>query len=509
MSLWKCRLGSSAALVLILSLTGCGGGGSGSSGTAGSISGKGTDVTGVPVPNVEVVAGGVTATTDEAGNYVLDAVPSKNDMSINAKLLGFMPYSTQVALAPAGTSLVNISMIPILNTGNYASTTGGVYNGSDGSSITLPANAYVVAGTKTKYEGNITIATQDYNVGTTVGALTFPNSYRTNDGLIHSHGGLEIILVGEQGESLQLDGNSKVIIEMAGLGVPSEGQKMEVWHYNNTNGRWSSEGDAEVKGSRYRAVVSKVGLLTLGSRAAGTAKVTGCVVNENQEVVQHSKIQLLGNNWLAQDFDTDSEGRFSVTAIADTPFEVSAGKGGNATRLPSPFVAVPDSTLDIPECIVLTSPSAQFTLVWGAEPRDLDAHLVFARAADEVSQDVSFGNPNVGDITLSADAATGIGPEVIDIGKLTDGTYTFSVQHFNGLSRIANSGATATLDITGQVTRTLIAPEVGGTGVDDEWTIWTVTVKSGNITIKDVNTIAKKKSLKTEGFIDISVKGVQ
>lgn len=493
-------------------------------GTPGTPGNPATPTTFLPLAGVTVKAGGKIATTNDKGVFVIKDLEPRESVSVKISHDEYWPVDKQVSLSSATTTTVSTTLSPIGKPGFFDSKLGMLYKVGL-TSITLPASSYVVAGTDKPYKGEIGIISRYYDIQNGDAGI-FPNSYKIIGAdnapkVLQSHGAQNILLFGDKGQSIQLAPNTTAIIELPYSSALKPGEKMKMWHYNHNTGVWEFEDNVVAKNDLYRAVISKVGMLSLGIASPKTGTVTGCVTNPKNEPQQHAQVDIIGENWIAHDLDTDDFGNFSITASAGTPFTINAQKNGVHNGLTGTFVVVAGETLELPKCISLTSPSAIFSINWGVEPRDLDAHLTFTRAVTTkpdkdgnvptpVTNDISFNTKFLDDVFLSAESSTGTGPETIDIASLTDGKYIFSVHHFNGLSNISSSGAVATLDISGQGTRTATPPKDKAKGVNDIWNIWDVTVKSGAITVSEINTITQKASRKGMdlGNINISSKGI-
>jgi hypothetical protein len=91
---------------------------------------------------------------------------------------------------------------------------------------------------------------------------------------------------------------------------------------------------------------------------------------------------------------------------------------------------------------------AQFTLVWGEEPRDIDSHL-WTPMIEGYTYEVYYGYPGAVDTppfaNLDVDDVTSYGPEHVTIHDNFTGTYTYAVYHFSGEGTIATSGASVSL----------------------------------------------------------------
>ncbi len=130
--------------------------------------------------------------------------------------------------------------------------------------------------------------------------------------------------------------------------------------------------------------------------------------------------------------------------------------------------------------------SLSMKLTWGANPRDLDAHLVGPN-----NYHIEFTQK--GSLTVSpfarldVDNTSGFGPEIITVVKFeTPGTYTFSVHHFSGTSTITSSPARVELSLDG--VNSVFTPPPGQTTTDKTWNVFELIVDTSfNVT---VNTLA-------------------
>ncbi len=142
----------------------------------------------------------------------------------------------------------------------------------------------------------------------------------------------------------------------------------------------------------------------------------------------------------------------------------------------------------------------RLVLNWGANPRDLDAHLT-PPVIEGQTYEIYYQVGNRGDLTnypfaaLDHDATNGFGPETITIGEFFPGTYHFYVEKYAGVGSIACSGATVNIYTDAGVVQTLVAP---ATGVGDFWAVCDVDGATGAIIVLSqiqTNTPASLKSL--------------
>ena len=107
----------------------------------------------------------------------------------------------------------------------------------------------------------------------------------------------------------------------------------------------------------------------------------------------------------------------------------------------------------------------RLVLSWGAEPKDLDAHVIGPIPSSSQSFHISYRNMRAyGDRHfLDIDDTTGYGPETITLGGLDKGTYAFAVHDYSDLlsarsSRLSYSGATVRLYRERELLKTVTIP---------------------------------------------------
>jgi hypothetical protein len=128
---------------------------------------------------------------------------------------------------------------------------------------------------------------------------------------------------------------------------------------------------------------------------------------------------------------------------------------------------------------VLSSGQYRIVLTWGAEPPDLDSHLITPRG-----EEVYFGNKetDAGDANLDVDDTTSYGPETITISAPQNGTYAYFVYNWSQRPSLTASGAMVRIYDSGGLLQTYNVPSAGN-GL-----YWNVFTLNGS-TISDINTI--------------------
>lgn len=135
-----------------------------------------------------------------------------------------------------------------------------------------------------------------------------------------------------------------------------------------------------------------------------------------------------------------------------------------------------------------TAGSLTIILTWGSSPSDLDSHIT-GPTSNGSRFHVYYGSMTYGSISLDRDDTASYGPETITVSSVEDGIYRYSVHNFSNKSstsstNLANSGATVTLYLDGELYATYYVPS----GVGTLWTVFEYDSETGTVT--PINTLS-------------------
>jgi hypothetical protein len=278
-----------------------------------------------------------------------------------------------------------------------------------------------------------------------------------------------------------------------------------MWYFDTSKGFWMEEG----QGSYDSVTDSFVGSITHFSTwnfdvAYPRAYISGRVVNSAGTPVPGATVECWGpgwkyNRWASGETCTASDGTFTRIPVECTViFKYKASKGGYDSITHTIDDALTcDEEYNVGDIVLGSVSSAQVTLTWGANPSDLDSHLIVpAHGSDtefhlyyfysmDDGFDFSGDHPNA---NLDTDDVTSYGPEVVTILHFYPGTYHYYVRHFDGTGNIENSGAEVNVIIQG-VGIYRFTPPSGQTGGTNIWRVFDIVVdESGTITeVKTIN----------------------
>lgn len=213
-----------------------------------------------------------------------------------------------------------------------------------------------------------------------------------------------------------------------------------------------------------------------GGGTAGT--VTGTVYDSTALGIALAgvSVSIVGSSYAAT---SDAYGAFSITAPEGT-VTVHFQKTGY-TFVDIVVAVVAGETASASDGIVAYRPLAagqfRFILTWGAQPADLDSHLLLPDGAE----DIYFGHEIAVDrsANLDWDDTSSYGPETITITSPKTGTYIYSIDNYSGSPDMgANSAAVVRVyDSTGLIKTLHITDAPGAAASVDHW--WYVCTMNG------------------------------
>jgi tetratricopeptide (TPR) repeat protein len=142
----------------------------------------------------------------------------------------------------------------------------------------------------------------------------------------------------------------------------------------------------------------------------------------------------------------------------------------------------------------------RIVLNWGAEPRDLDSHVVFP------GNHVYFSSMRGTDAMLDVDNTHGFGPETITLTRKHVGEkYVYAVHDYSDRSnlqtdRLSHSGAKVFVYVGQTLVKTYYVPT---TGIGNLWTVFAVTPEGEFQDLNTIKSVASQDRLQVSEFQDV------
>ena len=282
-----------------------------------SVSGKVTDSNGTAVSGARVAIAGHIVTTTADGSYTLSSVPAGERVLVNVTHPDYLANSRVTEVNTTDVTQ-NITLDTPKATLTFDAADGATISQRNGASVELPANGYIDAN-GTAYTGAVTVKMSYHAITTQSARATFPGTFEGIEGNttfpIQSYGFMNVELTDENGNPVNLDGNSTATLTYPNdksLHTPST---VPLWYYDKSQGYWIEEGEA-VRTNNFYYVGTVTHFTSWNLDVKGkSATLTGCVKDENGNPVANANVQFKSANWNSKTVYTDENGSISVTSI--------------------------------------------------------------------------------------------------------------------------------------------------------------------------------------------------
>jgi hypothetical protein len=228
-----------------------------------SVQGNVVDENNVPVVGATVTSGTKTTTTDRYGAFRFNSISlSKNNGYVKVNKPGYFVGSRSFVTTAGRTHNVRIKLLTKTTTGSFAGSTGGTVNLTGGAKLIMPVDA-VTDASGSPYTGTVNVAMRWLDPTSNDLPYTMPGDLRgiTTAGEergLESFGMMGVELTGSGGQALKVAAGktAELTFPIPAAIAATAPATIDLWHFDETNGRWKQEGQATKTGSNYIAQVS-------------------------------------------------------------------------------------------------------------------------------------------------------------------------------------------------------------------------------------------------------------
>jgi len=269
----------------------------------GSVIGTVVDQLDQPIENALITVGGKSEMTDQNGTFVITEVGLTNfGKYVSATKSGYFHGGKNIFANAEGTYRTKISLVENAPVADFSATDGVTYEIS-GAKIQIPENSISLNGTP--YFGTVNLSTtwldptQDETYDVMPGNLTALNGDNELQTLL-SFGMIGVDLYSPDGDKLQLtEGTTANLTFPIPQSLQSAAeQTIDLWHFDETSGKWLLEGQANLEGNNY---VAEVGHFSWWNCDVASEITSFCVnfVDRfgNPVVVQNAELVLSSDNF--------------------------------------------------------------------------------------------------------------------------------------------------------------------------------------------------------------------
>jgi hypothetical protein len=217
----------------------------------------------VPVVGATVTSSGKTTTTDRYGIFTFKNISlSKNNGYVRVKKTGFFDGSRSFVSVAGRVHTVRIKLLAKNNSGTFTGGSGGTVNLTNGAKLVMPAGA-VTDASGNAYTGTVNIAMKWLDPTSPELPFIMPGDLRgiTTTGEergLESFGMLGVEMTGSGGQALKIatGQTAELTFPIPASIAGNAPATIDLWHFDEVNGRWKQDGQATKSGSNYIAQVA-------------------------------------------------------------------------------------------------------------------------------------------------------------------------------------------------------------------------------------------------------------
>ena len=230
-----------------------------------SFTGQVVDESNNPIAGADITLHGPQGGVYETNEYGYFQVKKKkvpgNGAYVSVRKEGFF-HGSRTYYPAAGNGKMKIMLISKNPTGSVSSSTGGIVTGPENAIVDLPADGFVLSNGQS-YSGTVEVAMKYLSADNSMTGILAPGDLRAINGndeqvVLSSAGMLAVELSGSNGEALQLkDGKEATLTFPLNSALASNApQSIPLWYFDEENGNWVEEGQAQLENGKYVGKVS-------------------------------------------------------------------------------------------------------------------------------------------------------------------------------------------------------------------------------------------------------------
>ncbi len=216
-----------------------------------------------PVVGATVISGTKTTTTDRYGNFQFNNISlSKANGYVRVEKAGYFNGNRSFVTTAGRIHNVRIRLIPKTNSGNFIASAGGTVTLSSGAKLVIPANA-VTDASGNAYTGQVNIAMTWIDPKASNLPEIVPGDLRgwttsNEERGLETYGMIGVEMTGAGNAPLKIASGKtgELTFPVPATMVSSAPATIDLWHFDETTGKWKQEGTATKTGNNYVANVS-------------------------------------------------------------------------------------------------------------------------------------------------------------------------------------------------------------------------------------------------------------
>ncbi len=249
-----------------------------------------------PIENVTIYIGSEIAITDSNGIFIInDALVHERFAYIKAKKPGYI-HGSRAVVPSSGTNKVTIMLLEETVAGTTNSGTVETISLTNGASVSL--NGEYVDENGTEYTGSVNVIMHhldpvDDKMPMQMPGMLYAENTEGEERMLKTLGMLAVELRGINGEDLNLAEGSTAEIKIpvdASL-LADAPATIPLWYFDETNGYWIEEGEANLVGSEYIGTVAHFSFWNCDIPAEAV-NICVTLVDENGNTIANSQVTI-------------------------------------------------------------------------------------------------------------------------------------------------------------------------------------------------------------------------
>ena len=333
-----------------------------------SLSGRIFDESGNAVSGATVMAGNVTAITDQYGIYTIADVELAKERAIVTINKGGYWQQVGSCIPSAGTTTYrNFTLFNGSNAQLVNGVAGGTVTHVNGGSVTFPANAFVTA-SGTSYTGNVNVCMHQIAADDSKLGLKLPGSDllaidASNENVILiTYGMIGVKLTDGSGNTIKIADGKKASIKfpIAVGQLSSAPATIDLWYFDEAIGKWKEEGTATKVGNNYEGDVAHFSWWNCDI-GFPFATISGSVVDCNGLLLSGAEVEVYNSlgYYVCGDI-TDGNGYYTGYIPANEALTISAFDLGNISQ--SISLTAADNSVNTLNPLQIIDPSCPLTI---------------------------------------------------------------------------------------------------------------------------------------------------
>ena len=322
-----------------------------------------------PIENVTISIGSEVATTDSNGVFIINnALVYERFAYIKAEKTGYIHGSRSV-VPSSGTNKVTIMLLEETVAGTTNSGTVETISLTNGASVSL--NGEYVDEDGTEYTGSVNVIMHhldpvDDKMPMQMPGMLYAENTEGEERMLQTLGMLAVELRGTNGEDLNLAEGSTAEIKIpvdASL-LADAPTTIPLWYFDETNGYWIEEGEANLVGSEYIGTVAHFSFWNCDIPAEAV-NICVTVVDENGNTIANSQVNITSSVYGTRSGYTNENGEVCGLIPSNETLDINVyeysicGNNSIYTASIGPYtsdsslsITIPSSTNIISETII-------------------------------------------------------------------------------------------------------------------------------------------------------------